>query len=231
MALRAAAVSLAAGLAGRDRGLARGAARHRALLPAVRGLHPGRALVGSLPDFSGASRRRRNALGQPEGVAEPGLLRRRSGWWRAGPLPWLLSGIYEPLEGVARGNALAAGFVAVLSLGLVVRATRAETAGDGDVKVVRLFLAAAELARPRLRRLLDARSPACACGRTGPRWAPAYACGGRSACTAIAPARSASASAAASSPASRATRSEATGGWRSGSGPAGALEPGRPGRA
>ena len=41
--------------------------------------------------------------------------------------PWLLSGIYEPLEGVARGNALAAGFVAILSLVLVVGATPAET--------------------------------------------------------------------------------------------------------
>jgi O-antigen/teichoic acid export membrane protein len=38
--------------------------------------------------------------------------------------PWTLSGIYEPLEGVARGNALAAGLVGALSLVLVWGATR-----------------------------------------------------------------------------------------------------------
>jgi O-antigen/teichoic acid export membrane protein len=41
-------------------------------------------------------------------------------WWA----PWTLSGLYEPLEGVARGNALAAGLVGVLSLVLVWGATR-----------------------------------------------------------------------------------------------------------
>jgi O-antigen/teichoic acid export membrane protein len=38
--------------------------------------------------------------------------------------PWTLSGVYEPLEGVARGNALAAGVVGALSLALVWGATR-----------------------------------------------------------------------------------------------------------
>jgi O-antigen/teichoic acid export membrane protein len=38
--------------------------------------------------------------------------------------PWTLSRLYEPLEGVARGNALAAGLVGALSLALVWGATR-----------------------------------------------------------------------------------------------------------
>lgn len=43
--------------------------------------------------------------------------------------PWLLSGVYGPLEGVARGNAIATALAAALCLVLVVRATRARPSG------------------------------------------------------------------------------------------------------
>ncbi len=124
MALRAAAVSLAAGLPVAIFGwvlapavIARFFPQYLASIPAVRWS----VVAGLLWSVSPAA----NALGSLKAwrslaLYVGGLVAAR---WTA---PWLLSGLYEPLEGVARGNALAAAIVGVLSLGLVFAATRAE---------------------------------------------------------------------------------------------------------
>src|SRR5262249_61389751 len=43
-------------------------------------------------------------------------------------LPWVLSQVYEPLDGVARGNVVAAAFAGAFSIWLVWPATRREEA-------------------------------------------------------------------------------------------------------
>jgi hypothetical protein len=122
MAFRAALVSLAAGLPVAVAGwlaappvIERFFPQYVASIPAVRWS----VVSGLLWSVSPAT----NVLGSLKawkslGVYVAALVATR---WVA---PWTLSGLYEPLEGVARGNALAAGLVGVLSLVLVWGATR-----------------------------------------------------------------------------------------------------------
>ena len=144
--------------------------------------------------------------------------------------PWVLSDVYPPLEGVARGNVWARRLTASLSLALVWRATGSPPElprGGVRVKVVAPALAATAVFRgARVHGLLERSWPACGCARTALRSAAACACAAPCGCTATAPRASASAIAAASSRASRATRWGAAHAWPSGWGRAARLNVG-----